>query len=101
MEKEKNNNIILSTNNINRGYNVVGVVTAVVDSGSNPERLLGPIDILEQRINDLNEQLQKKAKEMGCDAVLWVTYKSLDANGHFIMASGTGVKFKEGGMFDY
>lgn len=94
-------NIVLSTGDIKRDYDIVEIIHAaqVIRSWWTTT---GGREML-KFLPDVNNKLRTIAAEKGCDAVIWIDYdftreESTGITGKkstaIIMAYGTGVKFK-------
>lgn len=95
------NEIILSTGDLKRDYEVVDIVHAAFSIRSWWIRTGGRETVA--FFPEINKRLRAAAKEQGCDAVIWTDYEMTreESRGALgaktttvILAYGTGVKFK-------
>ena len=86
--------IILSTGDIKKDYDVVDIITAtraISIAVAGPRRGKEQIRFL----SELNTELKKAAKENNCDGVISVNYNfDWDGTTQVVTAYGTGVKFR-------
>jgi len=88
------NNIILSTGDIKREYEVIDIIVAVQVIRSRWIRSGGRETL--KFLPELNTKLKESAKNKGCDGVTWIDYDfDRSPNVQVLTAYGTGVKFKD------
>ncbi|MEJ2567860.1 MAG: hypothetical protein P8Z50_03140 [candidate division WOR-3 bacterium] len=86
-------NIILSTGDIKREYELVDIIFAAQVIRSRWIRSGGRETL--NFLSQLNSKLKEEAKRKGCDAVIWTDYDfDRNPNVQVLTAYGTGVKFK-------
>jgi len=88
------NNVILSTGDIKREYEIVDVIFEAQVIRSRWVRSGGRETL--NFLSELNSKLKETAKSRGCDAVIWTDYDfDRSPNVQVLTAYGTGVKFKD------
>jgi len=89
-----NANVILSTGDINKDYEIVDIIFAAQVIRSHWVRSGGRETL--EFLPEVNEKLKQAATEKGCDAVIWVDYDfDRDPNVQILTAYGTDVKIKK------